>query len=60
MNREDVANVYDDEQFGYSPEKGECSYCLDGNPAVRETLPDGEIIWAHWSGGVLHQCKTDR
>ena len=40
---------------------GRCATCREGVGRVRETLPDGEVIWAHWvrgqSGWVCQECK---
>ena len=43
-------------QKGGRPKK--CSYCDEGARRVRELLPNGELIWAHWVNHVCHECKA--
>jgi len=48
------------EQEHRDPEEDECEWCAQGYVPMRETLPNGEVIWAHWDHGVCHECTSTR
>jgi hypothetical protein len=45
-------------------EEMECPYCLAGDVPVQETLPNEEVIMAHWvrgkAGSICVECEDCR
>lgn len=41
----------------YVGEEMECRYCIAGDVPVQETLPNGEVIMAHWICGICRECE---